>query len=266
MTYALPSSRTRSQGPGRFTAAGPLLLVGLDALPSGLEGAAARLFAAGTPPRGTHFGAALVSAAGLTEPACDWIRAPEQAGLPLVVLADEAHADAAGLLLDASITAFLPPDAPPELLDEALAAAASGEGVRDARGSYNLAWPAPAPASAADPARPVDAARIRAHIRARRLRERFLPASLFADPAWDILLDLAAARLEGRLVSVSSLCIAAAVPTTTALRWIKNMVDQDMLLRVDDRQDARRAFITLAPATANRLEDCLAACFNHPGL
>jgi hypothetical protein len=40
---------------------------------------------------------------------------------------------------------------------------------------------------------------------------------LFADPGWDILLDLYAARQEGKQVSVSSLCIAAAVPPTTAL-------------------------------------------------
>jgi len=36
-----------------------------------------------------------------------------------------------------------------------------------------------------------------------------------ADPAWDMLLDLTAARAESRAVSVSSLCIAAGVPTTT---------------------------------------------------
>lgn len=59
---------------------------------------------------------------------------------------------------------------------------------------------------------------VRDIIRQRRAREQDLPANLFADPAWDILLDLTAARIEQKRVSVSSLCIAAAVPSTTALR------------------------------------------------
>src|SRR5690606_396517 len=64
----------------------------------------------------------------------------------------------------------------------------------------------------------VDAAFVRGIIRARRLRDQFFRGELFADPAFDTLLDLYAARLEGRRVAVSSLCIAASVPATTALR------------------------------------------------
>jgi hypothetical protein len=63
------------------------------------------------------------------------------------------------------------------------------------------------------------AALARRYLRHRRERERLLP-DLFADPAWDILLDLFAASIERRPVSVSSACVAAAVPPTTALRWI----------------------------------------------
>ncbi len=113
--------------------------------------------------------------------------------------------------------------------------------------------------------RAIDPSRIRAHIKARRLRDRFFPADLFADPAWDMLLDLSAARMEGRRVSVSSLCIAAAVPTTTALRWIKTLVDRDLFVRDSDPDDARRAFIAMAPATANAMGACLEAVLNQPG-
>lgn len=62
----------------------------------------------------------------------------------------------------------------------------------------------------ADPV--VTAAQVRDLLRARRLRADFLPGDLFADPAWDMLLDLLAAHLDQERVSVSSLCIAAAVP------------------------------------------------------
>ena len=91
-----------------------------------------------------------------------------------------------------------------------------------------------------------DAAEIRRTIRARRLRAQFFPARLLEDPGWDMLLDLFAAELEGIQVSVSSLCIAAAVAPTTALRWITRMVDAGLMMRVADAGDRRRAFVALS--------------------
>jgi DNA-binding MarR family transcriptional regulator len=201
--------------------------------------------------------------------------------VPLVLLTGPEDADAAGLALSGAVRAILP-EAPEEteFLAALLEALAPGDGVRE-RGTWldpriaalkeeaqrvAAAVAALAEERSAPDARGIDAARIRAHIRARRLRERYFAASLFADPAWDILLDLAAARLEGRLVSVSSLCIAAAVPTTTALRWIKNLLDLGMLDRSADPADARRAFIGLSPATARTMDRCLEAVLNAPGL
>ena len=98
-----------------------------------------------------------------------------------------------------------------------------------------------------------DAAVIRKLIRQRQARARFFDPELFADPAWDILLDLAAARAERQRVSVTSLCIAAGVPATTALRWIGQMVDTGLLVRVSDPQDRRRAYIALADGTADTM-------------
>ncbi|HYD13171.1 MAG TPA: hypothetical protein VEC11_10020 [Allosphingosinicella sp.] len=94
-----------------------------------------------------------------------------------------------------------------------------------------------------------DAAFIRAMIRSRRLRTHYFDADLFADPAWDMLLDLMAARLEGKKVAVSSLCIAAAVPATTALRWIGVLTDSGLVVRAADPEDRRRVHIELAEAT-----------------
>ena len=91
------------------------------------------------------------------------------------------------------------------------------------------------------------------------MRDRFLPGDLFADPAWDMLLDLIAARLERTRVAVSSLCIAAAVPPTTALRWIKTMTDAGLLVRAADPFDQRRVFIELSDETATAMIDFLTA-------
>ncbi len=97
------------------------------------------------------------------------------------------------------------------------------------------------------------AKQVRRMLRQRRMREHYFPADLFADPAWDMLLDLYAARLERQPVSVSSLCIAAAVPATTALRWIKTMTDAGLFLREQDPQDGRRIFIALADGACDAL-------------
>jgi hypothetical protein len=99
----------------------------------------------------------------------------------------------------------------------------------------------------------VNARQLRDIIKTRRMREHYFDPSLFADPAWDILLDLLAARLEGKQVSVSSLCIAAAVPPTTALRWLTGMTESGILERRHDPSDARRVFIALSDDTAAKL-------------
>ncbi len=94
---------------------------------------------------------------------------------------------------------------------------------------------------------------VRKIIRQRQLRARFFEGDLFADPAWDMLLDLTAARAEHVRVSVTSLCIASGVPPTTALRWIGQMTDAGLLQRVDDETDRRRAFITLTDKAADAM-------------
>jgi hypothetical protein len=114
------------------------------------------------------------------------------------------------------------------------------------------------PAARVAPSTVVDAKYIREIIKLRRRREVFFDPELFADPAWDILLDLLAARLEGRSVSVSSLCIAAAVPATTALRWITGMTESGILVRRQDPTDARRIFIDLSEGDAAKLMDYFA--------
>jgi len=120
-------------------------------------------------------------------------------------------------------------------------------------------FPVPAHDKGARALPAIDANRVRTMIRARRLREQYFSADLFADPAWDMLLDLTAARLEGRQVAVSSLCIAAAVPPTTALRWIKTLTEQGVLVRIADPDDGRRVFIELSRDAAHEMLAYLAA-------
>jgi hypothetical protein len=108
-----------------------------------------------------------------------------------------------------------------------------------------------------------DSRLVRRIIRQRQLRARFFPAELFADPAWDMLLDLTAARVEHTRVSVTSLCIASGVPPTTALRWISQMTAAGLLERVDDETDRRRAFIGLTDHAADAMARYFAEIGRH---
>lgn len=105
---------------------------------------------------------------------------------------------------------------------------------------------------------------IRRIIRQRQIRARFLPGELFADPAWDMLLDLTASRAEHSRVSVTSLCIASGVPPTTALRWIAQMVEMGLLSRIEDEIDRRRAFIALTDKTADAMARYFREIRNEP--
>lgn len=83
---------------------------------------------------------------------------------------------------------------------------------------------------------------------ARRRRDKLFDADLFAEPAWDMLLDLFIQRHHERPVSVHSLCIAAAVPQTTALRWIGKLAEKGLIDRRNCTHDNRVIHISLSEA------------------
>jgi len=87
----------------------------------------------------------------------------------------------------------------------------------------------------------------------RRMRERIFGAGLFADPSWDILLDLFISKREGRKVTISSACIAASSPTTTATRHISHLVQVGLVKRIAHPSDARSAYLELTSAAEAKL-------------
>ncbi|SFP69826.1 winged helix DNA-binding protein [Sphingomonas rubra] len=94
----------------------------------------------------------------------------------------------------------------------------------------------------------------REEVRRRTDRRLVLGPELLAEPAWDMLLDLYLAQVAGRHVAVSSLCIASGVPTTTALRWIRMLERDGLLVRERDRDDGRRSFIKLSAPAREKVE------------
>lgn len=85
----------------------------------------------------------------------------------------------------------------------------------------------------------------KAEINRRRQRYRFFPKDLFGEPNWDILLDAYVAYAEGRQISVSNSCIAANVPSTTALRYLGKLMDKGLLRIRKSESDRRVSFVSL---------------------
>jgi DNA-binding MarR family transcriptional regulator len=94
-------------------------------------------------------------------------------------------------------------------------------------------------------------------IAARRARAAAFGPDLFADPAWDMMLELLLARIERRPVCVSKLCLASGVPQTTAIRWISALVARGLLERSADPSNGRRILVDLSDAAAARLRRLL---------
>ena len=102
------------------------------------------------------------------------------------------------------------------------------------------------PSRAVTPVYPqLTANRVEQILRARRARDKVFGSELFADPAWDILLESFLTHLRHTRISISGLCAVAAVPATTALRWILKLEQDDLLTREDDLLDHRRTWIQL---------------------
>ena len=111
---------------------------------------------------------------------------------------------------------------------------------------------------AARPLCEVSARTVGSIIRARRLRGRYFSEDLFADPVWDMMLELLHTEVCQTRITVSSLCLAAAVPATTALRWLKLMEKDRLVVRRSDPHDGRRVFVELTPDTSLALHQYFA--------
>jgi len=71
---------------------------------------------------------------------------------------------------------------------------------------------------------------------------------LFGEPAWDILLDVFIAFKSRREIQVSSVCLESGVPSTTILRWLTRLEQEDLIYRAHDTVDGRRRYVRLTDA------------------
>ena len=82
---------------------------------------------------------------------------------------------------------------------------------------------------------------------ARRRRLQYFDEALFAEPSWDMLLDLFVNKALGRRVGTTSLCLAADVPQSTGIRYIRVLEEQGLVRRVPAHDDRRLILVELTP-------------------
>ena len=92
----------------------------------------------------------------------------------------------------------------------------------------------------------------------RKVDEIFGVPGFSVSPAWDILLDLYRAKNMGKEISVTSACIGAACPPTTALRWLQALESLQLVKRQQDHEDKRRSMIKLTEGGKVKVVNALA--------
>ena len=93
--------------------------------------------------------------------------------------------------------------------------------------------------------------------RMRQHRQSYFDSALFAEPAWDMMLDLFINKVRGARVSTTSLCLAAGVPHATGIRWIRTLREHGLLRRYRATDDARLMLIEITPKGYQLMRRCL---------
>ena len=101
-------------------------------------------------------------------------------------------------------------------------------------------------------------AKLQALVAAHKTRRQVYGDQWFVNPAWEMTLDLGEAVFSKRQVSVSSICLAASCPPTTALRHLGRLVRAGLVERRNDPEDGRRVFTALTDKGRAMLWLCLA--------
>ncbi len=98
----------------------------------------------------------------------------------------------------------------------------------------------------------------------RRRRVRKFGAAMFGEPAWEMLLILYVEHQRSRL-TVSRLCAESGAPSTTALRWLEYLEDQQLVQRRAHATDGRMSYVELTDKAVEQLESYLSDTLSARG-
>jgi hypothetical protein len=86
----------------------------------------------------------------------------------------------------------------------------------------------------------------------RRSRSKILPPELFAEPAWDLLLELFVADAQGRRLTARQVCDRANVPPSVMSRWLKHLSQNSFV--VGDGEGELDDLLTLSAEMLAKME------------
>lgn len=67
-----------------------------------------------------------------------------------------------------------------------------------------------------------------------------------SEVSWNMVLELYICAHENRRIDITSLCLASGFPSTTALRWLHDLVAAGVIVSHPDPVDRRRTFVSLS--------------------
>ncbi|MBA4750785.1 MAG: hypothetical protein H2055_00970 [Sphingopyxis sp.] len=91
----------------------------------------------------------------------------------------------------------------------------------------------------------------------RRRRNRLIRYEFFAEPAWDMLLELYIHRHGGRSIDAGTLCGSTVASPATALRWMRLLIDQDLVVWSQPGPGENDVQIALSERGAQEIEHYL---------
>ena len=92
----------------------------------------------------------------------------------------------------------------------------------------------------------------------RKSRRKHFGASMFDEPAWEMLLTLFVTENEVGPISIGRLTETVGTPGTTALRWIDYLVQQELVRRKPHPTDARQTLLALTELGRGKLRSYFA--------
>lgn len=91
------------------------------------------------------------------------------------------------------------------------------------------------------------------HLHVRKIREQHFGRKIFGEPVWDILLELYLSELKDKKVSTSNLILSAPYSSSTALRWIKNLEENNMIFKSPSRIDGRVQYQRISKSAFDKM-------------
>lgn len=89
----------------------------------------------------------------------------------------------------------------------------------------------------------------------RRCRSQLLPSELFAEPAWDLMLELFIADAEGRRITARQVVERSHIPPTVMSRWLMHLSKCGLV--VGDGSGDLDDLLTMSGPTLTHMESLL---------